>query len=287
HPYRRPGIGNIEELDAATLGDVQAFHRRYYRPDNAILIVAGDFDQNQLDRWIDKYLGVISKPSDPIPALAASEPPRTSSRRIAEHGPSVPLPAVLMTWLIPPAAHQDSPALTVAAAILSLGESSRLYQSLVYRQKIAQEAQADADLREDAGLFIALAVMASGRSPKSGESALMSEIAALARKPVSSAEMTKAKNQIIAGVLRERETNNGKASDLGNAIVLFHDPEAVNQMLTRIEGITPGDVQRVVSKYLVRGKPVIISYTSQKEEAPASGRSGAEGPAYAAAGGVQ
>ncbi len=266
HPYRRPGIGSIEDLDATNLADVQGFHRTFYRPDNAILIVAGDFDQAQLDQWIDQYLGRTARPDVSIVRLNEKEPPRTATRRIAERGPSVPLPAVLMSWLIPPASHADAPALTVAAAVLSLGESSRLYQSLVYRQKIAQEAQADADLREDAGLFIALAVMATGHSPRVGEKALLAEISSLSKKPVGSAEMTKARNQIIAGVLRERETNNGKASDLGNAIVLFRDAAAVNRAVERVQAVTASEVQRVVTKYLANGKPVIISYTSEPEK---------------------
>ena len=74
HPYKRPGIGRIEDLDAATLADVVAFHARYYRPDNATLVVVGDFDQKQVDAWIDKYFGAVPRPAAPLPRWAAAPP---------------------------------------------------------------------------------------------------------------------------------------------------------------------------------------------------------------------
>jgi len=263
HPYRRPGIGSIEDLDASTITDVQAFHSTFYRPDNAVLVVAGDFEQAQLDAWIDKYLGAIPRPSAPIPRVTVKEPPRKAAKKVAEHGPSVPLPAVAITWLAPATSSPDAPALDVAAAILAQGESSRQYQSLVYRKKIAQDTQAYADLREDLGLFGVLATMASGHTAAEGEKALMTEVRALAEKPVPSAELQKAKNLLIADALRDRETNNGKAFSLGNAIVVEHDPAEVNRGLVALEAVTVADVQRVVRKYMIDGKPVVITYTAE------------------------
>src|SRR5437868_3328932 len=99
HPYKRPTIGSIEDLDAATLADVQAFHRTFYRPDNAVLIVAGDFEPKQLDEWVDRYLGAVEKPSAPVPRVAVKEPPRAKEKRFNEHGENVPLPAIALTWL--------------------------------------------------------------------------------------------------------------------------------------------------------------------------------------------
>jgi len=228
HPYKRPGIGNIAELDAATLPDVQAFHKTFYRPDNAVLVVVGDFDPAQLDTWVDKYLGVVARPSTPIPRVTVKEPARKATKRFEEHGPNVPLPAIAATWLIPPARHADSAALSVAAALLGLGQSSRGYESLVYKKKIAVEIEVDADLREDAGLFLTFAVMANGHSPAEGEKAILAEVEKLASKPIPATELEKAKTQLIASILRDQETNNGKATDIGNSVVVFHDANFVN-----------------------------------------------------------
>jgi zinc protease len=272
HPYRRPSIGSIEDLDASTLADVQAFHRSFYRPDNAVLVVVGDFDQPQLEGWVDKYLGVVRPPDVPIPRVTVKEPPRATTKRITEHGPNVPLPAVGMTWLIPPASHPDGAPLTVAATILAQGDSSRLYESLVYRKKIAQDTQADADLREDSGLFIATITMASGHTAEEGEKALLGVIGTLYDQPVGAAELEKAKNQIIATILRDRETNNGKAADIGNAVVVYHDAGEVNRGVERLQAVTAADIERVMRKYVRDGKPLIVCYLSDPpEKAPENG----------------
>ncbi len=274
HPYRRPGIGSIEELDAATIDDVRAFHRTFYRPDNAVLVVVGDLDQAQFDGWVDKYFKSIAKPAMAIPQVTAKEPARKMEKRVPVTAPNVPLPAVGMTWLAPAASNKDADALQVAAALLARGESSRLHQSLVYKQEIAQEVEAQADLRADLGLFGTLAIMSSDHTAESGEKALRAEIKKLADRPVAAAELEKAKNLLITDSLRERETNSGKAFAIGQAIVLEHDAAQVNKGLARLQAVTTADIQRVVRKYLVEGKPVVILYTSEPEpasEAPAKG----------------
>jgi zinc protease len=263
HPYRRPGIGSIEELDAATVPDVTAFHATYYRPDNAVVIVAGDFDPKQLDTWVDRYLGTIPKPSTPIPRVTVQERERTEEKHFAEHGANVPLPAGALTWLIPSARSDDAEPLEIAATILSDGDSSRFHQSLVYRQQLAQSAGASANLQEDVSLFTARVIMASGKKPEDGIAALREEIAALAAKPVTAAELEKAKNLNITSALRQRETNDGKAGALGEAITQHHDATYVNRGLARLQAVTAADVQRVVKKYLIDGKAVVITYTSE------------------------
>src|SRR5262249_29676879 len=122
HPYRRPTIGSIEDLDASTLADVQKFHATYYRPDNATLVIVGDFDPRQLDGWIDHYFDAVAKPDMAIPRVTVKEPPRDASKKITESGPNVPLPAVALTWLAPPATSPDRAALDIASAILAQGE---------------------------------------------------------------------------------------------------------------------------------------------------------------------
>ena len=98
HPYKRPGIGSIEELDAATVDDVRAFHRTYYRPDNATLIVVGNFDEASVNAWVDRYFGPLKRPSISLPKVTAREPLRTRSGVFDGYGPNVPLPAVVLTW---------------------------------------------------------------------------------------------------------------------------------------------------------------------------------------------
>ena len=189
HPYKRPGIGNIEELDAATLDDVRAFHQTWYRPDNAALIVVGNFDEAQLNAWVDKYFGPLTRPAQPMPRVTTKEPPRTKAGVFEGYGPNVPLPAVAITWQAPEAAHPDAAALVVLDAILSSGKSSRLYNSLVYEKQIAAEAMSNADLPQDPGLFMVGAVMASGHGIPEGEAALLAEVKRLRDAPPTAAEL--------------------------------------------------------------------------------------------------
>ena len=176
HPYHRPGIGSIEELDAATIDDVRAFHAAYYRPDNAALIVVGNFDEAELDAWIDKYLAPLTNPAQPVARVHAVEPPRSGPGVYDGYGPNVPLPAVAITWLGPQASHPDAPALKVLDAILSAGKSSRLYDRLVYDQQISAQIFSNADLPAQPGNFMVGAVMASGHSIADGEAALLAEV---------------------------------------------------------------------------------------------------------------
>jgi zinc protease len=260
HPYKRPGIGNIEELDAATLENVRAFHATYYRPDNATLVVAGDFDQKQLDAWIDKYFGRIQRPSAPLPRVNIKEPPRTAEKRFTEYGTNVPLPAIAVTYLVPSASSPDGIVLQVADAILSGGTSSRLYQSLVYQQQLAQEAASYTDLREDASLFGLRVTLASDKKPEDAERALFAEIKRLQDEAVTKAELDKAKNLLVTNKLREREKNEDKALAIGNAAVLLGDPNRANTDIERLQAVTAADVQRVIKKYFTDANRVVITY---------------------------
>ena len=260
HPYRRGVIGNIDELNAASLDDVRAFHATFYRPDNAILIVTGDFDQKEVDGWIDKYFAGIAPPSTPIPRVTAVEPPRTQDAGYRETGPNVPLPAVAITWLGPSMRSPDAAALRVAAALLGNGESSRMNQALVYRGQIAQKASFGADLNVDPGLLVAYAIAAKGVAPATLAKALRAEIERLARTTVPAAELAKVKLQLLTQALNERQTPLGKGNALGDAIVYRGDARFVNTDLDELMAVTAADVQRVLRKYLIDARQVSIEY---------------------------
>src|SRR5687767_5652958 len=279
HPYRRPGIGSIEELDAATIEDVRAFFQTFYRPDNATLVVVGDFDDRQLDAWVDKYFGRVPKPDKPLPRVTVKEPARTAEKRFAEYGPNVPLPAVAISYLAPPVTSDDAYALRVAESVMGAGESSRLYQSLVYRQQVAAEAFASADLREDQGLYVLGAILASGKKPEEGERALLAELKRMQDEPVSAAELEKAKSQLLTNLVRERETNNGKADALGRAVGLLGAARGVNTDVAKLQSVTAADVQRVMKKYFTDTNRVVINYQAeaQKPGPPNTGEGQKEG----------
>ena len=265
HPYQRPGIGSIEELDAATVDDVRAFHRTYYRPDNAALIVVGNFDQAKLDAMIDKYFGPLARPGGAIPKVTAVEPVRTGPKTVNTYGPNVPLPALAITWLAPAAADADAPTLAVLDAILTAGKSSRLYDSLVYDQKIAQSVFSSAPNNAQPGLFYVGAIMAGGKTVAQGEAALRTQVARVRDGLVTPAELAEAKAGLLADAVRRREEIDGRGFAIGYALQTEGDAAAANTSLAKLQSVTAADIQRVARKYLADDRRTVINYLPEKD----------------------
>ena len=230
--YRRSVIGSIEELNSAQIEDARAFHEAYYRPATATMIVSGNFDPAQLDRWVDQYFGDIRNPDRPVPVFERPvETPRTAPRRVESYAPNVPLPAVGVIYPGVAANHPDNAALDVLQAIMSRGESSRLYQSLVYRSQLASNASFGGNAMEEDGVIAVTAVVAQGKAIADVEAALDAELARVRDEPVTEAELAEAKTEIVAGELRQRETSSGRAFILGQAIVSENNPRAADERL--------------------------------------------------------
>ncbi|HTU63475.1 MAG TPA: pitrilysin family protein, partial [Polyangiales bacterium] len=260
HPYRRPGIGSLTDLDAAQIGDVLAFHETFYRPDNAYLIVVGNFEETELNGWVDKYFGPIERPERALPVNDVEEPARTAVREATYYAPNVSLPAVLVNWLVPKYASEDSAPLLVLDGILSTGASSRLYRSLVYTQQLAAEIGTSLDQAQQAGNISAYALLATGRSVEEGKTALLAEVAKLRDQKVSSEELDEAKNELIAARLRNRESLLGLGNEVGESLIMAGDAAASEKLLERIRGVTVDDVQRVAQAYLGDQNYVVINY---------------------------
>jgi zinc protease len=276
HPYKRPTIGSIEDLEAASLQNVVDFHNTFYRPDNATLIVTGDFDPKQLDAWVNQYFGWIPKPGTSIPQVTTQEPKRKKDMHYTVTSETAPLPAVAKTWLIPSAADSaDNIPLQVAAALLSQGDSSRLYQSLVYRHQVAQQAGADADGRVGPGLFTVYAILASGHQPAEAVKLLNEEIIWLATQPIPAAELDKVKTQLLTSELRQRQTAQGVAFALGQASLIEGNVDRANTDLVALQKVTEADVHRVLQKYINGAHSVTIDYLPQATEPAAAKVKGA------------
>lgn len=262
HPYKRGVIGDLDQLNAATPADAKSFYEQYYRPDNAYLIVVGDFDQAKFDAWTDKYFGRVKRPTALIPRVTIKEPARTKETRYEKTAPNVPFPAVAITYLAPPSRDIDIAALRVANKILSGGESSRLYQSLVYKQQIAQEASFNLDNKVDGGLLYFFAIASEGKSGAELERALLAELSLIQTKGVRAKELAKAKNQLISDAIQNLEDNDGKAIAVERSIAYEGDPTLVNTNVKRLQAVTAADVQRVMKKYLTDTNRVVIHYSN-------------------------
>ena len=270
HPYRRPVIGRIEDLDAATLDDVQRFHATYYRPDNATLIVAGDVDPARVDAWVDRHFGPLVAPPTPVPRVSVREPRREQDQRVTLTAPQVPAPALALLWQAPGAAHVDAAALRVAAALLGEGESSRLSAGLVERGRLAQSAGFGADLHVDAGMLSAWAI-ASGpsvvgadarRDPRLPrlEAALMHELHRLAHGRIPIGELDKVRTQLMTEALVARQTAEGRALAVGWAVVRRQQAQAADVELAQLQFVRAEDVQRVLRQHVLEAHRVSLCF---------------------------
>ncbi len=265
HPYRRGVIGDLDQLGAATRSDAEKFYKEYYRPDNAVLIVVGDFDQKQIDGWIDKYFGRIAKPAGNIARVTEVEPEWATERRFEKTGPIVPFPATAIVYRAPKTNSPDIPALRIAANILSSGESSRLYQSLVRNQQIAQQADLDLELNTEGGRLSFIAIGAEKGTSDNLEKGMLAELKKIQDAGVTATELEKAKNRLVAGAIRARETNDGKAIVIERAVAYLGDPKAANEEVKKLQAVTTADVQRVMKQYFRDNNRVVIYYNQEKK----------------------
>ena len=263
-PHRRPTIGSLADLEAASLEDARAFHEAYYGPDTAALIVSGNFDPAELNAWVDRYFGQIPARANKIPlAIKEREAPRTSPRLVTAYAPNVPLPVVASSWKVPPATHPDMAALSVLDQILTGGDNSRLHQSLIYKQQIATAIGGNLVDIEDGGYYAPYAILAGGKTVDEAAAALAAELDKVRSAPVTADELAEANNEMIAAALRERETFSGRAFAMGEALVSTGDPKAADKRLADVQKVTIADVQRVARQYLAPNARVDFRYLNE------------------------
>jgi zinc protease len=263
HPYRHIVIGSMEDLNAATVEDVREFFQTYYVPNNATLVIAGDFDTPQALAWVRTHFGRIPRGRRPIPRVTVKEPAKTREKRLTERM-NVPLPALVAGYYIPEDGHPDAYPLRIISRILSSGQSSRLYRKLVYELRIAAAVFGEGNFTEHPNLFFAGAVMNPGHAPEEAEKAIVEELERLKTEPIPSRELEKAKNQMIAEMLFARQSNQGKASALGRAAVLLKDPAHVNTEVRRILAVTPDEIQRVARRYFAETNRIVLTILPQQ-----------------------
>jgi zinc protease len=155
--------------------------------------------------------------------------------------------------------------LRLAASILSGGESSRLYMALVRNQQIAQEANLDLTLNAEGGRMALIGIGAEKGTSQNLEAALLAELKKIQDSGVTAKELEKAKNQLVSEVIRERETNDGKAIAIEQAVALQGDPKAVNKDVAELEAVTAADIQRVMKQYFKDNNRVVIYYSQEKK----------------------
>ncbi|MFL5537942.1 MAG: M16 family metallopeptidase [Longimicrobiaceae bacterium] len=247
--YAHSTIGSMDDLNAATVDSVRAFHDLYYRPNNATLVVAGGFDPAEARRLVQEYFGNI--PAGPAPPRFPCARPFTAfPLRRTFRDANAQLPVVAAIYGIPPAGSADFAALQLLNVVLGQGESSRLYERLVKRERVAVQIIPFLAEREGPSLAVYGAIANQGVDPARIEALLEEEVARVRDQGVTPAELEKAKNQLRASAAQERQTALGVAEALQTALFNHGDPGWVNRTLAAALAVTPADLQRVARQYL-------------------------------------
>jgi len=250
HPYHWPVIGWFGDLDAMTLEDLQRHYDTYYSPNNATLLVVGDINAEHLLPIIKQLFEPIPRGPEPKPVLTMEAEQKGERRFLLKREAQVPF--VMMGYRVPNYSSEDSYALDVLESILSRGKSSRLYQSLVYDQKLSLAVGAEYGLMQtDPGLFYFYALVSPGQKVEVVEEALRNEIKRLQNDPPTDLELQRAKNQVEAARIFEQDSNFRHAMLLGQAETVGAGWQKVQQFLERIRAVTTKDVQRVARQYLI------------------------------------
>jgi zinc protease len=255
HPYHWPTIGYMDDLSAASLDDVKAFFREWYSPDNACLVVAGDVKTADVKRLATLYFGDLPR-GQVRPAFSAPVATLDKSKSDVMED-QVTLPQITVGWHTVPLWDKDDAALDVLADILGRGKASRLYERLIYKQQIAQNASALHFSRERAGAFFITVTAREGHTLTEMDRVLMEEVARMAREGPTDEELQRSKNGFEAGAVRSVETLLGKADRLNNYATLRGKANLFNEDLDRYRKVTVQDVRRVTQTYLTKPRVVL------------------------------
>jgi zinc protease len=258
HPYYASVIGSHADIQSAKLADVRDFFKRYYGPNNASIVIAGDIDKARTRALVARYFGSFKR-SPPVAHPQVATPPLAREQRLVVHD-RVELPRVYMAWLTPPAYQPGDAELAVTAQILAGGKSSRLYKNLVYERQIAQEASATQNSEALASTFIVDATARPGSDLAEIETAIDAELQQLRDVGPSDAEVERARNTIETAMLTsiEKLGGNGLANQINQYNQYLGDPGYLPKDIERLRRVGAADVRRVAQAWLRRNARVVV-----------------------------
>ena len=271
HPYKHTAIGSMADLEAASIEDVQSFYDTFYVPENATLVVVGDFETDDALQMIEHYLGRVPPASRPVPRAIPREPKQLEERRITVEADNWPLPAVVVAHHITFDGHPDAYPLHIASKVLSDGQSSRIYRKLVYEDQVAVSAFGQGTLIDDPNLFYAVALVPPGRTTDEAARALIAELDRLKSEPITDEELQRSKNQFARDYIMGRFTNAQKASHLAHAAVIHDDITTTDGEFDIFMNVSTDDVQRVARTYFTDDSRLVLTIVPRGSRGLGSG----------------
>ena len=265
HPYHWPVVGWMSDLDAITLEDCQSYFKTHYAPNNATVVIVGDFKTDQAVALVKKYYGGM-KSQPPGPSVKSVEPPQTGERRVMVHK-IAQTPMFFAGYHIPNINHDDMIPLKVLAKILFQGQSSRTYKSLIYDKQIAINVGGGVDEQIDPGLFYVYANAKPEVTAEQVEKELYTELDLIAANAVSDRELEKAKNQLESEFVNGLQSVSSKASQIGYSQTIAGDYRKFFNQGEQIQKVTKEDLLRVAKIYLTEKNRTVAILVPEKPQA--------------------
>ena len=265
HPYKGTTIGEMEHLDAATLEEFQAFNKKFYVPNNAVLVVAGDIDKSQVKKMVEEYFGPIPRGAE-IDRNFPKEAPITETIKATAYDANIQIPAIIAAYRTPSFKDRDAYVLDMISSYLSGGKSSVLYKKLVDNEKKALAVQAVNISQEDYGIY-ALFALPLGDVPLSNLLADMDdEVVKMQNELVSERDYQKLQNQFENQFVNSNSSVEGIANSLARYYMLYGNTNLINNEIDIYRSITREEIKTVANKYLNPNQRVVLEYLPKKDE---------------------
>ena len=266
HPYRWATIGSMEHLDAAKLEEFQAFNKKFYSPNNAVLVVAGQIDIAQTKAWIQKYFGSIPRGVE-IKKQTFVEAPITQTITATYEDPNIQKPMVVASYRTPSMKTRDARVLDMISTILSDGKSSRLYKKIVDDKKMALQIGAFNYTQEDYGLYILYGMPQGENTSADIIKEVDEEIVKLQNELISESDLQKLKNKYDNNYVNNNSSVEGIAENLASYYLLYGDVNLINTEIEMYRSITREEIRDIAKKYLNPNQRLILDYVPAKDKA--------------------
>jgi zinc protease len=265
HPYRWPIIGSMKDLDAATLEEFQAFNKKFYTPNNAVLVIAGQIDIDQTKAWIQKYFGPIPK-GETLKKQTFIEEPITETIKATYQDPNIQIPMLVSAYRTPSMKTRDARVLDLISSYLSDGKSSKLYKKIVDTKKLALQIGAVGLNQEDYGMYIIYGLPLSPATSSDLLKEIDEEIVKIQTNLISEKDYQKLQNTFDNQFVNANANVEGIAENLAKYHMLYGDINLINSEIDLYHSITREEIREVAKKYLNPNQRLILDYVPSTEQ---------------------
>jgi zinc protease len=260
HPYRWMPIGTEQYIDEAKYDEFYSFFKTFYVPENAVLVIAGDFEVGNTKALIKKYFGEIKKGNNVIPRPENNEPLRSREKTTTYRDDNIQLPAIIISYPAPQIESEDAYAVNILMQILGGGQNSRLHKKLVDKDQVAVQAGASNMTLEHTGLIMVSAIANYGEEYSTVEKAIKAEVERIKKEGITQEEFQRAMNIFETSYIRSLDNTEYVAEQLATYYTYFRNTNLINTTFDKYKKITVADVNNVAKKYLDGSKSLVLRY---------------------------